>query len=211
MRTSLRRLGTATALLATVGLGATACGSSSDGQDPAPSGPPPASSGAASPAALAQGLNPDEGTAGTAGTADTAPKQSTAPQPASGLVLRAIRVGEHEGRDRVVFEFTGSGEPAYTVDYVDSPAQQGSGKPLTVPGDAFLQVGVEGQTIPTDGATEVPVGTVTAEDVAGVGGVAFAGQFEGRAQAVIGVEGGRRAFTAFTLQNPTRLVVDISR
>ena len=121
-------------------------------------------------------------------------------------------MGDYQGKDRVVFELDGRGVPNYSVDYVDAPAQQGSGFPVEVQGDSFLQVMIGGQVLPTEtGLEEVPVGTVTGDDATGVAGVAFAGQFEGQAQAVIGLEGTDRAFSAFLLQNPTRLVVDIER
>jgi len=209
-----RRFAAAVALTAVAGLGLAACGSDTTEDAGAPGGDTTSASSA--PAALARALNPDEATAEdtTAGNqTNTAPKAVAVDQPTPAeLVVTDIRVGSHQNRDRVVFELAGTGVPGYTVDYVDSPAQQGSGNPVEVGGDSFLQVMIDGQTLPTEGGpAEVEVGEASADEATGVAGVAFAGQFEGRAQAVIGLEGTDRPYTVFTLQNPTRVVVDVEK
>lgn len=213
MRNRHHRFTAAAALTAAVSLALAGCGADTSDDTPATSQDTTAES---SPAAQAQTLSPDETEAAdpTAGPTDSAPKSEqpdTATEPAE-LVVSEIRMGDYQGRDRVVFELDGRGTPSYSVDYVDSPAQQGSGFPVEVPGDSFLQVMISDQVLPTETTLrEVPVGTVTGEEATGVAGVAFAGQFEGRAQAVIGLEGTDRPFSAFLLQNPTRLVVDVQR
>lgn len=214
MRIRHRRLAAAAALTTAASLGLVGCGTDTS----APEGPTSSQTTTAgsSPAALAQALSPDETEAAdpTAGPADSAPKSEEPGGTAerAELVVSEIRMGNYQGEDRVVFELDGRGTPSYSVDYVDTPAQQGSGFPVEVAGDSFLQVMIGGQILPTEtDMTEVPVGTVTGEGAAGVAGVAFTGQFEGQAQAVIGLEGSDRAFSAFLLQNPTRLVVDIER
>lgn len=213
MRSRDRRLLAAAALTITASLAVVGCGSD------APTGTPDSSqttTAGSSPAALAQALSPEETEAAdpTAGPTDSAPK-SEEPDATTGraeLVVSEIRMGDFRGRDRVVFELDGRGTPSYSVDYVSAPAQQGSGFPVEVSGDSFLQVMIGGQILPTEtDMEEVPVGTVTGDDATGVAGVAFTGQFEGQAQAVIGLEGADRPFSAFLLQNPTRLVVDVQR
>jgi hypothetical protein len=53
--------------------------------------------------------------------------------------LTDVRVGEHEGFDRVVFEFRGT-LPGYRVAYVQPPIlQDASGLPVTIRGSAFVQ------------------------------------------------------------------------
>ncbi|MEB8326181.1 hypothetical protein NGF75_09295 [Dietzia kunjamensis] len=213
MRTRHRRLAAAAALTAAASLAMAGCGADTSTDAPATSQTTTAGS---SPAALAQALAPEEAEAAdpTAGPTDSAPKREEAGAAAgrAELVVSEIRMGNFQGKDRVVFELDGRGTPSYSVDYVDSPAQQGSGFPVEVPGDSFLQVTIGGQVLPTQtGMEEVPVGTVAGDDATGVAGVAFTGQFEGQAQSVIGLEGSDRAFSAFLLQNPTRLVVDIER
>lgn len=213
MRTRSRRLAAAAALTVAASLALAGCGSDTSTDAPATNQSTTAES---SPAALARTLSPEETAAAdpSARPADSAPKaqmSGDSAEPAQ-LVVSEIRVGDYQGRDRVVFELDGQGTPGYTVDYVDAPAQQGSGFPVEVAGDSFLQVTITGQVLPTGtGMTEVPVGTIAADEATGVAGVAFTGQFEGQAQSVIGLEGTGRAFSAFLLQNPTRLVVDIER
>lgn len=214
MRIRHRRLAAAAALTAATTLAMAGCGtdsstdSSSTGQT---------TSAGASSAALAGMLAPDEANAAnpSAVPADPSPKSETSDESAAerpSLVVSEIRMGDFQGKDRVVFELDGTGTPSYTVDYVDAPAQQGSGFPVEVPGDSFLQVMIGGQILPTEtDMTEVPVGLIAGDAAAGVTGVAFAGQFEGQAQAVIGLDGTDRNFSAFLLQNPTRLVVDVDR
>lgn len=207
-----RRFVAAAALTAAAALAMTGCGT--DTPEPSPSSQTTAAG--SSPAALAQTLAPEETVAAdpSAQPADANPKDA---QPRDNtelaqLVVAEIRVGDYQGKDRVVFELDGQGTPGYSVDYVDSPVQQGSGFPVEVGGDSFLQVTLRDQTLPTEtGLTEVPVGTVSADEATGVAGVAFTGQFEGQSRSVIGLEGTDRAFSAFLLQNPTRLVVDIDR
>ena len=213
MRIRHRRLAAAAALTAATSLALAGCGADTSTEAPATSQTTTAGS---SPAALAQALAPDETEAAdpTSGPTDASPKgeQSADAAERAELVVSEIRIGDYQGKDRVVFELNGNGTPGYSVDYVDTPAQQGSGFPVEVPGDSFLQVMLQDQILPTEtDMTEVPVGTVTGDESTGVAGVAFAGQFEGQAQSVIGLEGSDRAFSAFLLQNPTRLVVDIER
>ena len=213
-----RRRGTAavalgTALLLTAG----ACGGGDSDTDPtAPSGSQSASTAAPDPAALAGPLDPQETSAPNpddAHPAGTDPKEEAgSPSSEAHLTVRAIRVGAHGDRDRVVFEFAGEGRPGASVRYVPAPTQQASGRPLDVHGDSYLEVSMTGQSMPGDGGDEeVPVGTVGTEGTPGVTGVAFGGQFEGRAQSVIGLTGTDRPFSVFTLENPTRLVVDVQR
>jgi hypothetical protein len=58
-------------------------------------------------------------------------------------LLERIAVGRHEGYDRVVFQFR-NGLPGYRVEYVSGPLKEdGSGKPVTVQGNAFVVVRME--------------------------------------------------------------------
>lgn len=122
-----------------------------------------------------------------------------------------VRVGRQAGFDRVVWEFTGTGTPTYRVRYVDVPTADGSGDPVAVTGDAFLEVVItsvgipeEGATRPADPAASALAGTVVAEANAIFGG------FEGYGQSFIGVRDRERPFKVSVLTGPTRLVVDIA-
>lgn len=54
--------------------------------------------------------------------------------------LRAVRAARHAGFDRVVWELSGPA-PGVHVEYVDRPVRQcGSGNPVPLPGDAWLEV-----------------------------------------------------------------------
>ena len=123
-----------------------------------------------------------------------------------------VRVGRHSAFDRVVWEFPGSGRPTFRVRYVDEPRADGSGDPVDVRGDAYLEVVVSAVGIPDAGSTRPPdaqagalAGTVIAEANAIYGG------FEGYGQSFIGVRDRERPFRAFVLSSPTRLVVDVAR
>lgn len=123
----------------------------------------------------------------------------------------AVRVGRHDGYDRVVYEFAGSGLPSYAVRYVTTPIGDPSGERVQVAGDAYLEVVVAGVGYPENG--EVAPARVPASDLAGTV-IAEAGRiyggFEAMAQTFIGVTGQPRPFRVLTLTEPSRLVVDIA-
>lgn len=142
---------------------------------------------------------------------DTSPKESPSSDDAA-LTVTDIRVGEHEGFNRVVYELGGTGTPGWHVEYVDVAAQDGSGRPVEVGGQAILEVRITGSTYPFDSEVQpysgpdpvpgIPGGVVT--DVNG------ALVFEGVTQSFIGVSEQGRPFSVSALTNPTRLVIDIA-
>lgn len=66
------------------------------------------------------------------------------PQAPSELTVTNVRIGQHEGFERVVFELDGGGTPGWFVDYADSPTQQGSGKTIDHSGETALNVNIDG-------------------------------------------------------------------
>jgi hypothetical protein len=52
-------------------------------------------------------------------------------------VLVGVRVTEHEGFDRIVLEFTGTGVPGWAATYVDRAVLDGSGEAVTLGGGAI--------------------------------------------------------------------------
>lgn len=64
-----------------------------------------------------------------------------------------VRVGSHEGFDRVVFEFT-DGLPEMTLDRAEGPfLADGSGLPIDVEGESFLRLTMRGGTKQMDDGT----------------------------------------------------------
>jgi len=71
---------------------------------------------------------------------DTSTKTNDTQSGDPGPYLKSIRVGDHPGFVRVVFDLTGSGEPVYIVGYEDPPFSGTSGEEVTVDGAAFIGV-----------------------------------------------------------------------
>ena len=81
--------------------------------------------------------------AGADGATWTAGIVDLAPGPGGVASLISLRAAEHAGYDRVVWELSGSA-PGVHVEYVDRPVRQcGSGEPVPLPGDAWLEVRLE--------------------------------------------------------------------
>lgn len=126
-------------------------------------------------------------------------------------LLVDVRTGRHdeEGFDRVVFEFR-SVLPGYRIEYVQSPITAcGSGLPVTIAGNAFLQVRMvpsgaqEKDGHATFGPTELTPGLPSILEVARTC------DFEGVLTWVVGL-GAEADFTVLVLTNPYRLVVDVA-
>lgn len=143
------------------------------------------------------------------GNANTNLKTQRPGTPAQ-LVVTSVRVGSHEGFERVVFEFKGSGEPGWFIDYSDSPTQQGSGNPVEFAGDTALNINIDGTTYPFELGIEDPQLETIPGSGSAITEVRSIGTFEGRSQFVVGINGPAKPYSAQALSNPTRLVVDIS-
>lgn len=126
--------------------------------------------------------------------------------------LKAVRVGEHDGFDRVVFEFE-SGIPGYSVQYVDRPiTEDGSGDTVDVDGDAVLSVRMEaasGADLTGADLREVYKGPRRIDGPGeAVQEVVRTGDFEAVLNWVIGVDA-NKPFHAYTTGG-NRLVIDIA-
>jgi hypothetical protein len=132
------------------------------------------------------------------------------PDPTRTGLGKAVRVGHHDGFDRVVYEFTGQTPPTWLVRYVDTPIEDPSGERVDVSGDTFLEVQVAGLDYPRKRDREPGAPAAQALSATRIvdAGVLFAG-FEGYGQTFIGLAGDPRPFRVFTLSAPSRLVVDI--
>ncbi len=131
-------------------------------------------------------------------------------EPSGDLLLPVgLRVGDHEGYDRVVVELTGDGVPGWQTEYVAEAIEDGRGNRIDVDGDAILSVYVSGTRYPDEGEDHlVPSGPVEGPDI--VEEVHYVGTFEGLTQLFIGVDDGEADYRAFTLADPARLVIDIA-
>lgn len=143
------------------------------------------------------------------GDYSAAPAEAT-PADASYLGIKDVRIGSHDGFDRIVIEFMGEGSPGYWVRYEDMPTQQGSGNPISVAGANKLAIDVRGTGYPFDfNVADYPSGPVKPRGTSAISEVRGFGTFEGSTQYVAGIDGERRPFKVFRAQNPTRLIIDI--
>ncbi|WP_029253762.1 AMIN-like domain-containing (lipo)protein [Paraoerskovia marina] len=126
------------------------------------------------------------------------------------LTVTDIRVGVHDGYDRVVLDLGGTGTPGWRAEYVDSAVQDGSGVELDVEGEAILQVTVTGSAYPMDSGQEEYPGPdrVAAAGTAVLEEVRYDHIFEGQTQVFVGVDA-EVPFRVFSLEDPTRVVIDL--
>jgi hypothetical protein len=126
-----------------------------------------------------------------------------------------VRTGQHYCFDRLVIDLNG---PAggYTVRYVPQVLQDGSGLPIPLRGQAFLQLTVNAPA--NDDAGHPTYTPGNKDEVSNVSGyqtfrqVAWAGSFEGYTSLGVGVRA-RLPFRVFTLAGPdagTRVVIDVA-
>lgn len=121
-----------------------------------------------------------------------------------GSTIADVRVGANDGFDRFVVEFSGE-VGSYFVSYVTQISEDGTGNPVAVDGEALIQVSIGG--IPND--PPAPQDTINA-DLPGLIQVVGAGAgFEGTVSYGLGTAQAD-GFRAFTLTDPSRLVVDIA-
>ncbi len=138
--------------------------------------------------------------------------QSDTGQASDGAALSptGFRVGVHDNFDRVVVDFSGSGTPGWSAQYTDAPTAQGSGMAVDLLGSTAMLIKIDGVTIPTvEGAQPwggpnnlMPASTGTITQV-------YRGPlFEGVQEVFLGLTG-KEPFRVYSLQNPTRLVIDV--
>lgn len=143
--------------------------------------------------------------------ADASPDTAD-PSADASLTVSDVRVGRHDGFDRVVFELGGTGTPGWRVEYVQDAVDDPSGQVLDVDGDGTLQVILTGTGYPTDtgvpeyaGANPLRVGgTESVEEVW------LRGVFEGQTLAFVGVDDDATPFRVYLLQDPVRVVLEVA-
>ena len=141
------------------------------------------------------------------GNADTTRKTMRPEAPAQ-LLITDIRIGVHEGFERIVFDFEGTGSPGWFIDYAKVPTQQGSGYPVEYLGDIALNVNIDGTSYPFEFGREPFVLPPTSGPGTLVTEIIPQGTFEARDQFIIGMSGAY-PYSVQVLENPTRLVIDV--
>lgn len=128
--------------------------------------------------------------------------------------LTDVRVGAHDGFDRIVLELDGEEPPSYRVALVDPPIlEDGSGREIDVAGEAFLELRLEPASR-VDLAEEEPdviyegPDRVDGDVAATVTEVVLAGDFEANLAWVAGLTS-EQPFAVTMLEDPLRLVVDV--
>ena len=120
-----------------------------------------------------------------------------------------VRIGEHDGYDRVVFEFE-QGTPELTLDRATPPfVQDGSGEPLDVEGTSFLGLTMRGGTKQTDAGTSSYDGPTDFD--AGLPGLVHlieGGDFERQSTWYFGLAA-ESCVRVLLLEEPARVVIDI--
>jgi hypothetical protein len=120
-----------------------------------------------------------------------------------------VRVGSHDGYDRVVFEFE-QGTPELTLDRAEPPfTADGSGLPIEVDGDSFLGLVMRGGTKQTDAGTSSYDGsTDISADYPALVHLIEGGDFERQSTWYLGLTG-ESCVRVLILDGPPRLVIDV--
>lgn len=142
--------------------------------------------------------------------ANTEPDTET---PSTGALLSVtdLRIGRHDGFDRVVLEMDGAGTPGWDVRYVDSASSQGSGQAIDVEGSAILQIVLSGVGYPDDTGVEEYSGPrrVSVAETETVTEAVFDGTFEGQTVAFVGTTA-EVPFRVYLLEDPVRVVLEVT-
>ena len=137
------------------------------------------------------------------------------PVEGSGTVARAnitdVRVGTHDGYDRIVFQFRG-GIPEYAIEAATPPFMADpSGLPLTVEGSAFVRITLRGGTKQTDtGASSYSGPRNFRVAFPTLVNLVEAGDFEAVSNWYAGLSH-TACLRVSTLSAPDRLVIDFAR
>ena len=120
-----------------------------------------------------------------------------------------VRIGTHDGYDRVVFEFD-SGIPTVTVAAALPPFyEDASGLPVVVIGSAFLRVTMTGASaVNPDGVVVYDGPNSFTPGFPRLAHLVRGGDFEAVSTWYIGLNGGA-CLRVFALESPSRLVIDI--
>lgn len=125
-------------------------------------------------------------------------------------ILRAVRIGRHEGFDRIVFEFDSDGLPQWHAGYIDAPVVHcGSGDEVAVEGAAWLQVRFSGANAHTEAGEGTSGEARRSVGLPSVREVVRTCDFEAEVTWVTGVSGAL-PYRPRVLTDPARLVIDVA-
>ena len=123
-------------------------------------------------------------------------------------LLVSVRAARHDGFDRVVWELDGS-VPGVHVEYVDEPVRAcGSGEPVPLPGDAWLEVRMSPANAHTDAGGATITARRRATGLPAVLEIVQTCDFEAVVSWVLAVRS-PELFRLTRLDDPSRLVVDV--
>jgi hypothetical protein len=141
------------------------------------------------------------------GEATTEPSQAE-PEGDTLSTVTDVRVGTHDGFDRVTFDIAGGGLPGWFVEYEQDPTSDGSGLPIEVDGAYTLRVVLTGIAIPPDAEAETFLDDVAGPDGGIITEVVNDTVFEGHHTFVVGLDE-RAPYRIARLDDPTRIVLDL--
>ena len=97
-----------------------------------------------------------------------------------------------------------------TASYVDQIVADGSGQPISLDGNAFLQVTLSGAAAHDDAGKSTYTGPdmIDTPDLQNVAAVTLAGDFEGQVTLGLGLNT-KTHYKVFALSVPTRIVIDV--
>lgn len=173
--------------------------------------PPEVSAGATESQAASEAETVDDGSTDVPSFPGDAEPDTAEASANANVTVSDIRVGAHDGFDRVVFEVGGDGTPGWDVQYVDEATSQGMGDAVEVAGDAVLQVTLTGAGYPYDTGVEEysAAAPLSAPNTAAVTEVVFDATYEGTTVAFVGTRA-RAPFRVYLLEGPARVVVEVS-
>ncbi|NNE98906.1 MAG: hypothetical protein HKN25_07785 [Pyrinomonadaceae bacterium] len=142
------------------------------------------------------------------GTTKKTSKRNNLESPA---ILADVRTGKHDGFDRAVFEFKGADLPGYYIEYIGEPITQcGSGTKVDLTGNGGLEI----RFSPAQAHTDAGQPTIFFSDneqnpnYTNIKKLKSTCDFEGNVTWVVGVSKANK-YRVLTLENPSRLVVDV--
>lgn len=130
-------------------------------------------------------------------------------RPDSLVTLEDVRLGQHSGYDRIVFEFRRGAVPGYRIEYVDKPTYScGSGKAVWLAGDGWLRISFDSTRAHDDRGQSTVDFRRRDLNLPTIKEAYNTCDFEGEVAWVLGVSSPNR-YRGFELKRPARLVVDI--